>query len=131
MNGKKVGFLKCLLFTICSVLVLDSLAPAPARFGVRSITMWVVLALVFFIPYGLISAELGSTYPDDGGITAWVTRAYGEHLGVQTGWFYWVNVAFWMPAVFVTFAWWLSYSFFPNAPACPPPAPRVPSSSGC
>lgn len=117
MNGKKVGFLKCLLFTICSVLVLDSLAPAPARFGVRSITMWVVLALVFFIPYGLISAELGSTYPDDGGITAWVTRAYGEHLGVQTGWFYWVNVAFWMPAVFVTFAWWLSYSFFPNAPA--------------
>ena len=113
---KKVSLVKCVLFTICSVLVLDSLAPAPAYFGARAITMWIVLAVVFFMPYGLLSAELGSTYPDDGGITAWVTRAFGEHLGVHTGWFYWINVAFWMPAVFVTFAWWLSYSFFPAAP---------------
>ena len=113
---KKVSFVKCVLFTICSVLVLDSLAAAPARFGTPSLTMWVVMAVLFFIPYGLLSAELGSTYPDDGGITSWVTRAFGEHLGVQTGWFYWINVAFWMPAVFVTFAWWLSYSFFPAAP---------------
>ena len=27
-------------------------------------------------------------------------RAFGEHVGVQVGWFYWINVAFWMPAVF-------------------------------
>ena len=113
---KKVSFVKCVLFTICSVLVLDSLAAAPARFGTPSLTMWVVMAVIFFMPYGLLSAELGSSYPDDGGITSWVTRAFGEHLGVQTGWFYWINVAFWMPAVFVTFAWWLSYSFFPAAP---------------
>lgn len=113
---KKVSLVKCVLFTICSVLVLDSIAPAAARFGTQAITMWLILAVIFFVPYGLLSAELGSSYPDDGGITAWVTRAFGEHLGVQTGWFYWINVAFWMPAVFVTFAWWLSYSFFPAAP---------------
>ena len=113
---KKVSLVKCVLFTICSVLVLDSIAPAAARFGTQAITMWLILAVIFFVPYGLLSAELGSSYPDDGGITAWVTRAFGEHLGVQTGWFYWINVAFWMPAVFVTFAWWLSYSFFPSAP---------------
>lgn len=113
---KKVSLVKCVLFTICSVLVLDSLAPAPAYFGVQAITMWAILAVIFFMPYGLLSAELGSSYPDDGGITSWVTRAFGEHLGVHTGWFYWINVAFWMPAVFVTFAWWLSYSFFPAAP---------------
>ena len=116
MEEKKVSLVKCVLFTICSVLVLDSIAPAAARFGTQAITMWLLLAVIFFVPYGLLSAELGSSYPDDGGITSWVTRAFGEHLGVQTGWFYWINVAFWMPAVFVTFAWWLSYSFFPSAP---------------
>lgn len=116
MEEKKVSLVKCVLFTICSVLVLDSIAPAAARFGTQAITMWFLLAVIFFVPYGLLSAELGSSYPDDGGITSWVTRAFGEHLGVQTGWFYWINVAFWMPAVFVTFAWWLSYSFFPSAP---------------
>ncbi len=41
--------------------------------------------------------------------------ALGEHVGVQVGWFYWINVAFWMPAVFLTFAYWLSYTFFPAA----------------
>lgn len=114
-NEKKVSLVKTVLFTICSILVLDSLAPAPAYFGVQSITMWIILAVVFFLPYGLLSAELGSSYPDDGGITSWCTRAFGERIGVHVGWFYWINVAFWMPAVFVTFAYWLSYAFFPDA----------------
>ncbi len=116
-STKKVSLVKCVLFTICSIIVLDSLAPAPAAFGVQSITMWLILAVLFFLPYGLLSAELGSTYPDDGGITSWTSRAFGNHLGVQVGWFYWINVAFWMPAVFVTFSWWMSYAFFPEAPA--------------
>ncbi len=112
---KKVSLVQTILFTICSVLVLDSLAGAPAFAGVRSITMWLIFAVIFFIPYGLLNAELGSTYPDAGGITSWCTRAFGEHVGVQVGWFYWINVAFWMPAVFLTFAYWLSYTFFPAA----------------
>ena len=98
METKQVSLFKSVLFTVCSILVLDTFV-APAIIGVSSITIWIITAIIFFIPYGLISAELGSTYPDDGGITSWVTRAFGEHLGVQTGWFYWINVAFWMPAV--------------------------------
>lgn len=117
MEEKKVGLAKSVLFTICSVIVLDSLAPAPAYFGVKSITMWVILTVIFFIPYGLLTAELGSTYPSDGGITYWSKLAFGEHVSVHVGWFYWISCAFWMPAVFITFAYWLSYSFFPAAPA--------------
>lgn len=112
---KKVSLVKTILFTICSILVLDSLAPAPAYFGVQSITMWIILAVIFFLPYGLLNSELGSTYPDDGGIVSWTSRAFGDHLAVHVGWLYWVNVALWMPAVFVTFAYWLSYAFFPEA----------------
>ena len=31
------------------------------------------------------------------------------------GWYYWVNVAFWMPAVFVAFSSWFSMAFAPSA----------------
>ena len=105
-----------MLFTICSILVLDTFV-APAIIGVSSITIWIITAIVFFIPYGLISAELGSAYPDDGGISSWVERAFGERASVLTGWFYWINVAFWMPAVFVAFSYWFSYAFLPDAPS--------------
>lgn len=113
-EGKKLSLSKLVLFTVCSILVLDSLA-SPAIIGVSSITIWVITTIVFFIPYGLINAELGSTYPDDGGMVSWIGRAYGERISVVCGWFSWVNVAFWMPAVFVTFTGWLSMSYFPDA----------------
>lgn len=112
---KSVSLMKSILFTICSILVLDTFV-APAIIGVSSITIWIITAVIFFIPYGLLSSELGSTYPDDGGICSWVDRAFGERTAVMTGWYYWVNVAFWMPAVFVAFAYWFSYAFAPGAP---------------
>ena len=111
---KKVSLWKSILFTICSILVLDTFV-APAIIGVSSITIWVITAIVFFLPYGLLSAELGSTYPDDGGIYSWVKRAFGEKPAVMVGWYYWINVAFWMPAVFIAFAYWISYTFIPDA----------------
>ena len=112
MENNKVSLTKTVLFTVCSILVLDSFV-APTILGVNSITIWVITAIFFFLPYGLLSAELGSTYPDDGGITSWVQRAFGEFWGVMEGWMYWINVAFWMPAVFTAFSGWtvLALSF--------------------
>jgi len=108
---KKVSLIKTILFTVCSILVLDSFV-APTLIGVSSISIWIITAIFFFVPYGLLSAELGSTYPDDGGITSWVNRGLGEFWGVMEGWMYWINVAFWMPAVFIAFADWISFGFF-------------------
>lgn len=109
----KVSLAKTVLFTVCSILVLDSFV-APAIIGVSSISIWIITAIVFFIPYGLLSAELGSTYPDDGGIVSWVGRAFGEFPSVLVGWMYWINVAFWMPAVFTAFSGWLNLAIFPD-----------------
>ena len=115
MSEKKVSLTSTVLFTVCSILVLDSFV-SPAIIGVPAITVWILTAIVFFLPYGLLSAELGSTYPDDGGIVSWVTRAFGERSGVVVGWMYWINVAFWMPAVFTAFSGWLSLALFPEMP---------------
>ena len=112
---KKVSLTKTVLFTVCSILVLDSFV-APTIIGVSSISIWIISAIFFFLPYGLLSAELGSTYPDDGGIASWVHRAFGEFWGVMEGWMYWINVAFWMPAVFTAFSGWLVLAIFPEMP---------------
>jgi amino acid transporter len=110
---KKVNLPKMILFTVCGVVVLDTFV-TPATMGVSSITLWILTALVFFIPYGLVTAELGAAYPDDGGIFNWVQRAFGNFHGTLIAWYYWVNVAFWMPAVFIAFSYWFSISFIPS-----------------
>ncbi len=91
------------LFTVCAILIVDQLA-ASAAIGVQSIFWWIVTLVLFFIPYGLITAELGSAYPEEGGIYAWVRRAFGARWAGRTAWLWWVNVAFWMPSVYILFA---------------------------
>ncbi len=113
MQEKKVSLLKMISFTVCGIVVLDTFV-APAAMGVSSITVWLLTAIFFFIPYGLINAELGAAYPEDGGIYLWVKRAFGEFQATLVAWFYWVNVAFWMPAVFIAFSWWFSMAYAPS-----------------
>ena len=101
------------LFTVCAVLVIDQLA-ASAAIGVSSIFWWVFTMIVFFIPYGLITAELGTTYPEQGGIYAWIRRAFGKKWGARTSWFWWINVALWMPSVYILFAGIFAQMFYPE-----------------
>jgi len=115
MTEKKLNLFELVLFTVCGILVLDTFV-APAVIGVSSVTIWLITATFFFLPYGLINAELGATYPDDGGIFAWVKRAFGDFHATIVSWFYWFNVALWMPAVFIAFAAWFSYTFVPDMP---------------
>ena len=70
--------------------------------------------IFFFVPYGLITAELGSTYPDQGGIYAWVRRAYGARWGGRVAWLWWINVALWQPSVFILFAGIFAALFMPD-----------------
>lgn len=101
------------LFSVCAILVIDQLA-ASASIGVSALFWWVFTLVLFFVPYALVSAELGSTYPEEGGIYAWVRRAFGPRWGARASWLYWVNVALWMPSVYVLFAGMFSQMFYPQ-----------------
>ncbi len=100
---KTFGLFSMTLFAVSAILVADTVATS-AAIGVQGITLWVILAIVFFIPYGFVTAELGSAWPDEGGIYVWVREAMGPRWGTMTAWLYWVNVAYWAPSVFVLFA---------------------------
>lgn len=101
------------LFTVCAILVIDQLA-ASAAIGPQAVFWWIFTMVLFFIPYGLITAELGSAYPDQGGIYVWVRRAFGPHWGGRTAWLWWINVALWQPSVFILFAGIFAALFMPD-----------------
>ena len=102
-----------ILFSVCAILLLSQVT-LTAQIGPSAI-IWTVAAIVlFFVPYSLITAELGSTYPDTGGIYSWVVRAFGSKWGTRTSWWYWVNVALWVPSVYLMFSAVLSAMFFPD-----------------
>jgi glutamate:GABA antiporter len=99
------------LFSVCAMLLLSQLT-VTAAVGPSAIFWTVVMIVVFFLPYGLVTSELGSTYPDAGGIYAWVVRAFGNRWGSRVSWWYWVNVALWVPSVYLMFSGVLSSIFF-------------------
>lgn len=55
---KKFRLFDAVLAAVCIVLVVESSAPA-AAIGNAQFFWWIFLLLGFFLPYGLISAELG------------------------------------------------------------------------
>jgi APA family basic amino acid/polyamine antiporter len=68
----------------------DYLLPASlAKYGAISILGWVVTA-VGAVLLALVFAELGRAYPQTGGPYAFSRRAFGDFVGFQTAWGYWI-----------------------------------------
>ncbi len=74
---------------------------AAAAGGPSSLTLWLLAMLLFFIPEGLVVAELAARYPEEGGVYVWSKRALGEFHGFVCGWCYWVNNLFYFPSLLI------------------------------
>lgn len=112
-RSRILGLVPMVLFSVSAMITLDSVATVAAS-GWRGIGVFVALAVFFYAPYGLITAELGSAWPQEGGIYVWIREAYGDRAGGVVAWFYWVNLAYWAPAVFVIFAGTVRAAFWPE-----------------
>mgnify|MGYP000865150041 FL=1 len=100
-----------ILFSVCAMLLLSQLT-VTAQVGATAVFWTLAIIVAFFIPYGLVTSELGSTYPDAGGIYSWVVRAFGKRWGTRVSWWYWLNTALWVPSVYLMFSGTLSSMFF-------------------
>ncbi|MEP1230415.1 MAG: APC family permease [Litorimonas sp.] len=103
MNDKILKLPDLTLFTVSAIVLLDTLA-ASASIGASSLTWWLLLGVIFMLPIGLITSELGTTYPAEGGISVWIKQAFGQKWATRAMWAYWINVAIWLPAIFILFA---------------------------
>lgn len=96
---KKVMRVWDIVFINIAAIVAVRWLPIVAAYGASSILLWVIAMLLFFIPLGLVSTELATTWPDQGGVYVWVREAFGRRAGFIVSWFYWVNNFFYYPAV--------------------------------
>jgi amino acid transporter len=97
---KKFRLFDAVLAAVCIVLVVESVAPA-AAIGKLQYFWWAFLLIAFFLPYALVSAELGSTYDGEGGLYDWVKQAFGPKAGSRVAWYYWINFPLWMVSLAV------------------------------
>jgi glutamate:GABA antiporter len=63
---RSVGRLDTAFLMLAAIIVLDTLG-AVSSYGAQAFTWLIVMIIFFLIPYGLLTAELGSTFPEEGG----------------------------------------------------------------
>ncbi|KAK3158830.1 hypothetical protein QOZ80_2AG0142180 [Eleusine coracana subsp. coracana] len=56
-----------------------------------AIAGFLVLPLIWSVPEALITAELGTMFPENGGYVVWVASALGPYWGFQQGWMKWLS----------------------------------------
>ncbi len=100
MNKKKFKLVDAILATICITLVAEAVAPT-AAIGNSQYFWWIFLIIAFCLPYGMISAELGSTFPSEGGMYEWVKKAFGSKWAGRVAWNYWINFPLWIASLAV------------------------------
>lgn len=109
MKTKKFRLADVILSVICVVFVAEAAAPV-ASIGNSQYFWWIFMILAFLLPYGLISSELGTAYPGDGGLYDWINKAYpGSKWGARASWYYWINFPLWMASLAVMCPDLLSY----------------------
>lgn len=97
---KKFKLFDAILATVCITLVAESVMPT-AAIGNSQYFWWIFLIIAFCIPYGMISAELGTTYQSEGGMYDWVKRAFGAKWASRVAWNYWINFPLWIASLAV------------------------------
>ena len=103
-----MGFWDVLLFNVAAVLGPRWIAAA-AHNGTSSMSLWILAALLFFVPTAFVVLELSTRFPSEGGLYAWSKEAFGEFHGFVAGWTYWVYTFFYFPGLLMASAAMAAY----------------------
>src|SRR5215471_1827432 len=99
------------MLTVGSVGYLGS-APALAVFGLASVFLYVLPALVFLLPVSLVAAELASGWP--GGVYNWVEAGVSPPMGLLAVWCEFAQTILYYPALLAYVAGTLAYVIDPR-----------------
>jgi glutamate:GABA antiporter len=98
------------MMTVGSVGYLGS-APAISVFGLASVFLYVLPALVFLLPVSLVAAELASGW--QGGVYNWVREGLSAPMGLLAVWCEFAQTIFYYPALLAYVAGTLAYVIDP------------------
>ncbi len=100
MKKKKFKLFDAVLAAVCITLVAESVTPT-AAIGNAQYFWYAFIILLFVIPYCLMNAELGSTFPSEAGMYEWTKKALGKKWATRVAWNYWVNFPLWIASLAV------------------------------
>ncbi len=110
---RSVGRLDTAFLMLAAIIVLDTLG-AVSSYGAQSFTWLIVMIIFFLVPYGLITAELGSAFPVEGGPYIWVKLAFGRAAAGVVSLMYWVDNPIWLAGTLAITAMATFSTFFVN-----------------
>jgi glutamate:GABA antiporter len=87
---RELGRLDAICLLIAALVVLDTLG-AVATGGAQTLVWLAVVAVLFFVPAGLVIAELGAAFPNQGGPYVWTRLAFGRSAGSLVSLVYFVE----------------------------------------
>lgn len=107
---KSLGRMDILLLVVAAVISIEVLGQV-SGFGGETFTWTLVLAITFMIPYGLIFAETGGAFTEEGGVYVWTKMAFGRVVAAIAALFTWVTQPVWVGGAmaFVAVETWSEY----------------------
>jgi amino acid transporter len=106
---KGLGIFSLAMINCVAVINLRNL-PSMAAYGLGMVFFYAFSVIFFLIPTALISAELATGFPEEGGIFNWVNKAMGNRLGFLAIWLQLISNAVAFPASLVYLASVLAYA---------------------
>ena len=88
---------------------LATLSAGHGDYGLASILLYLIPAVVFLVPTALVAAELATGWK--GGVYVWVREAFGNRIGFLAIWLQWIQNVVWYPIQIAFIAVSLSYVF--------------------
>jgi glutamate:GABA antiporter len=110
-TGKLISWVALAFITVGSVGNLGS-APPLAVLGLASVSLYVVPAILFFVPVSLVAAELASGWA--GGVYNWVEQGISAPMGLLAVWCEFAQTIFFYPALLAYIADTLAYVIDPR-----------------
>lgn len=110
---KSLGVFSLCMMSVAAVLSLRNF-PTMATYGWSSIGWYLIGTIFFFLPLALVAAELATTWPEKGGIFAWVKRAFGTQKGFLAVWGEWTETLVFFPTLLAFIAATVAYALFPE-----------------
>src|SRR6266567_7014485 len=92
---KEFKIFDMIFIVVAGIIGLDTLGAVSSNGG-QALTWLFISAITFFLPYGLLCAELGTTFPQEGGVYEWCKMAGGRYFAALASLLYWISNPLWI-----------------------------------
>ncbi|MFZ2501279.1 MAG: APC family permease [Nocardioides sp.] len=92
---RTLGAFDILFLMIAAVVGVETLGQV-SGYGAEAFTWSAVLVVTFLLPYGLLFAETGAAFAEEGGAYTWVRSAYGRPAAAIAAMLTWITQPVWV-----------------------------------